>query len=204
MIAANQIPNILTMVRIFLILPFAICVYGQQYFEALIIFFVAGLSDGVDGFLARQFNWKSRFGAIADPLADKLLLMTAYIMLALMMRIPVWLVVLILARDFVIVVGALLYHFFVSHYEIQPSLLGKACTLTQIVYVLLVIIYLAELPMPYWAVTNGIWLVAGITSLSGIHYLIAWGLKAYRLKSGEVDKLSFNKKAPDKEVKENK
>jgi len=185
MLPANQIPNVLTIIRILLIIPFALSVYGEQYLQALIIFFIAGLSDGVDGFLARQFNWKSRFGAIADPLADKLLLVTAYIMLAWTAQIPIWLVVLILGRDLFIVTGALLYHFFVSYYDIQPSWLGKTCTLTQIVYVLLVIVRLAELPMPLWAVENGLWVVTIITSLSGLHYLFVWGVKAFRLKQSE-------------------
>lgn len=185
MLALNQIPNILTVLRILLILPFALSVYESLYTQALIIFFIAGLSDGVDGFLARQFNWKSRFGAIADPLADKLLLITAYVMLMWTDQLPGWLLVLILGRDLIIVVGALLYHYFVSHYEIKPSLLGKACTLLQIVYVLTLMISLAGWPMPLWAIDYGLYLVAFITSLSGIHYLVSWGLKAYRYKSSE-------------------
>jgi len=186
MLTINQIPNILTVIRILLIVPFAVCVYEQEYLAALIIFFIAGLSDGVDGFLARQFNWRSRFGAIADPLADKMLLITAYVMLAWTAQIPMWLVLLVLGRDLAIVIGALLYHFFISHYEIQPTLLGKTCTLTQIVYVLLVIVNLAELPMPPWAVQNGLWVVTVITSLSGIHYYIVWGKKAYRQRHANV------------------
>jgi cardiolipin synthase len=181
MIAANQIPNILTIVRIILVVPFAICVYSEQYIEALVLFFVAGLSDGVDGFLARQFNWKSRFGAIADPLADKLLLVTAYIILAWTQQIPLWLLLLVLGRDLFIVLGALLYHFFISHYDVKPSWLGKACTLIQIVYVLLLMMSLASLPMPIWAVEYGLWAVAIITMLSGAHYFCIWGIKASRI-----------------------
>ena len=182
MISANQIPNILTVIRLLLILPFAIAVYASMYKEALLIFFIAGLSDGVDGFLARQFNWKSRFGAIADPLADKLLLITAYIMLVWTQQLPLWLLFLILGRDLLIVVGALLYHYFVSHYEIKPSIWGKACTLFQIVYVLALMIDLAGWPMPDWAVNYGLYLVALITTISGVHYVGVWGRKAWRLK----------------------
>jgi cardiolipin synthase len=180
MFALNQIPNILTVLRIILILPFAFAVYQANYTHALLIFFIAGLSDGVDGFLARQFNWKSRFGAIADPLADKLLLITAYVMLMWTNQLPLWLLLLILGRDLFIVIGALLYHYFVSHYEIKPSIFGKACTLIQIVYVLTLIISLAGWPMPVWAIEYGLYLVALITGISGIHYCIAWGYKAYR------------------------
>lgn len=182
MFALNQIPNILTVIRILLIVPFAFAVYYAMYLEALLIFFVAGLSDGIDGFLARQFNWHSRFGAIADPLADKLLLTTAYIMLVWTGQLPLWLLILILGRDLMIVIGALLYHYLISHYEIKPSLLGKTCTLIQIIYVLAVMISLAEWPMPYWVTEFGLYLVSVITCLSGIHYLSVWGKKAFYAK----------------------
>tara|TARA_R110001592_G_scaffold52649_9_gene161342 strand:+ start:51579 stop:52139 length:561 start_codon:yes stop_codon:yes gene_type:complete len=182
MFALNQIPNILTVLRIILVLPFALAVYQANYLIALLIFFVAGLSDGVDGFLARQFNWKSRFGAIADPLADKLLLITAYVMLTWTGHLPLWLLLLILGRDLIIVIGALLYHYFISHYEIKPSIFGKACTLFQIIYVLALIINLAAWPIPPWAIEYGLYLLALITSISGLHYLILWAYKAYRYK----------------------
>lgn len=188
MIAANQIPNLLTIMRILLVIPFAMSVYSAQYMQALVLFFVAGLSDGVDGFLARQFNWKSRFGAIADPLADKLLLVTAYLMLALTDQIPMWLLYLVIGRDILILAGALGYHFFISHYDIKPSWLGKTCTMLQIVYVLLVMMSLADLPMPLWAVSNGLWLIGLITLLSGVHYYLVWGIKAYRYKQLGSDK----------------
>lgn len=175
----RQIPNILTIVRICLIVPFALFVYREDYVSSLVVFFIAGLSDGVDGFLARQFNWKSRFGAIADPLADKLLLMTAYIVLALTAQIPLWLTVVVIARDLVIVVGALVYHFAISHYDIKPSIYGKTCTLAQIVYALAVIIQLASFPMPQWVIENGMWVVLAITLVSGVHYLLTWSKKGW-------------------------
>lgn len=181
MLSANQIPNVLTIIRIILIVPFAVFLFQHQYLEALVVFFCAGLSDGVDGFLARQFNWRSRFGAIADPLADKLLLITAYVMLAWTSQIPIWLVGLILGRDLVIVCGALSYHYFVSHYEIKPSWFGKACTMSQIIYVLVVIVTLAEIPMPELVVIYGLWLVAGITLFSGLHYIGVWTWRGWHV-----------------------
>lgn len=176
----RQIPNALTILRIILIIPFAGYVYRQEYGSALVIFFIAGVSDGVDGFLARQFNWKSRFGAIADPLADKLLLMTAYIVLALTEQVPLWLTAVILGRDFIIVIGALIYHYFISHYDIKPSIWGKACTMAQIVYALALIINLAGFPMPDVVAEQGIWVVLAITLVSGTHYLASWSLKGLK------------------------
>ncbi len=180
MISARQIPNMLTILRIGLILPFAVCVYRSAYLEALVVFFIAGLSDGVDGFLARQFDWKSRFGAIADPLADKLLLITAYIMLGWTAHIPLWLTFVVLARDLIIVVGALIYHYFIRHYDIRPSIWGKLCTLVQIVFALAVIIKLAEFPMPGWVVEQGVWLVLAVTLISGMHYVTTWGYRGWK------------------------
>ena len=182
MIPVNQIPNMLTVIRILLVIPFAMSVYSAHYLQALVLFFVAGLSDGVDGFLARHFNWKSRFGAIADPLADKLLLVTAYVMLAWTQQIPMWLLYLVIGRDVLILAGALGYHFFISHYDIKPSWLGKTCTMVQIVYVLLVMMSLANLPMPQWAVSEGLKVVGLITLVSGAHYYIVWGVKAFNFK----------------------
>lgn len=186
-IALNQIPNILTVLRILLVIPFALSVYYDHFRQALLIFFVAGLSDGVDGFLARQFNWKSRFGAIADPLADKLLLITAYLALAMSGELPWWLTLMVLGRDVLIVLGALSYHFFIGPYDIKPSWAGKTCTLIQIVFVLAVIMSLAELPMPDWVLQRGQSLVTTITLFSGIHYYVVWGRRGWREKheSGE-------------------
>jgi len=175
----HQIPNILTLLRIALIVPFALCVIRGEYETALLVFFIAGLSDGVDGFLARQFNWKSRFGAIADPLADKLLLITAYVALAWTAQIPMWLMLMILGRDLIIVVGALVYHYWISHYDIKPSIFGKACTLAQIVYALAVIIKLAGWPMPDLVVQQGLWVVMAITLVSGIHYVTVWTYRGW-------------------------
>ena len=133
----RQIPNFLTFLRILMVLPFAASLHYEYYRQALALFFIAGLSDGIDGFIARRFNWKSRFGAIADPLADKLLLITAYVVLTVMGHLPLWLTVLVFSRDIIIVVSALGYHYLIGRYEMKPSLLGKLSTFSQIIYVLI-------------------------------------------------------------------
>ena len=91
----SDIPNLITVVRILLVVPVAWALLQQQYVIALVLFFVAGVSDGLDGFLAKQFNWTSRLGAILDPLADKALLVTCYAALAWVGLLPVWLLVLV-------------------------------------------------------------------------------------------------------------
>lgn len=170
----HQIPNLLTVLRIVLIVPFSYFLVTQQFQSAFLVFLVAGVSDGVDGFLARQFNWRSRFGAIADPLADKLLLVTTYILLTWLGEIPLWLVLLIFGRDLVIVVGGLLFHYRVHHFDVQPTMLGKICTFIQITYVVLLLLHLAGYAALGSFASFGVYIVAGITLISGLHYILIW------------------------------
>ncbi|PAV25085.1 cardiolipin synthase [Tamilnaduibacter salinus] len=178
--AWNWIPNALTLVRIVLILPFAMSLYHGDYRFALVVFLAAAITDGVDGFLARQFDWGSRLGAIADPLADKALLITAYLMLTLTSVLPVWLFVLVLGRDLLIVLGGVAFHFLVGRFDMAPSIPGKLNTLVQILVILAIVMRLAGLPMHSWVLPWGIWLVAAMTLFSGIHYGVVWGLRAWK------------------------
>lgn len=174
------IPNALTLLRILLIVPFAMALLETQYRLALLVFAIAALSDGFDGFLARYFNWHSRLGAIADPLADKALLITAYLMLTVTGVFPLWLFVLVLGRDLVIVTGGLAYHYFIDQFDMEPSWLGKLNTLIQILVVLAVIILEAGLPMQPWVLTWGVDLVAVSAVVSGLHYVIVWTGRAWQ------------------------
>lgn len=177
-IEKRHIPNILTFARLLLVLPIMWCLYVEYFRQALLLFFIAGLSDGVDGYLARKYNWKSRLGAIADPLADKFLLVAAFVTLTLMGEISWQLGLLVLGRDLVIVIGALIYHYRFGRFDITPSYLGKLSTLLQITFVLVVVMTLAGLPMPEIAITGGQWLVGVVTLLSGLHYTLIWGGRA--------------------------
>lgn len=174
------IPNALTFMRIILIIPFAGALLDGQYRLSLVIFFVAALSDGFDGFLARYFNWRTRVGAIADPLADKALLITAYLMLTITGVLPVWLFVLVLARDLVIVGGALAFHYGIGRFDMAPSVPGKINTFVQILVALAIIILLAGWPMQPWVIDAGVWLVAASAVFSGVHYVVVWSLRAIR------------------------
>lgn len=174
------IPNALTFLRVFLIVPFAIALWEGNYRPALVIFVLAAITDAFDGFLARQFDWRTRLGAIADPLADKALLITSYLMLTLTGVLPVWLFPLVLGRDLLIVAGGLAFHYWIGRFEMQPSLLGKFNTLVQILVVLAIIVMLAGLPMQSWITEVGILLVAISTVVSGVHYVVVWSYRAWR------------------------
>jgi cardiolipin synthase len=174
------IPNALTFLRFLLVVPFAVALWSQDYRAALVIFFIAAATDAFDGFLAREFDWRTRLGAIADPLADKALLIAAYLMLTLTGVLPYWLFWLVLGRDLLIVGGGLAYHYGIGQFDMQPSLPGKCNTLIQVLVALAIIVLLADLPMPPWVRDVGIWLVAVSTVVSGAHYLVVWGMKAWR------------------------
>lgn len=176
------IPNALTFLRIMMIAPFAAALLAKEYRLALVIFFVASATDAIDGFLARHFDWRTRLGAIADPLADKALLITAYLMLTLTGVLPPWLFALVLGRDLVIVGGGLAFHYGVGRFDLQPSIPGKLNTLIQILVVLAIIVLLAGLPMPSRVLDAGILLVAVSAVFSGGHYIAVWSLRAWRIK----------------------
>ncbi|UZE95002.1 CDP-alcohol phosphatidyltransferase family protein [Alkalimarinus alittae] len=175
----RHLPNLLTFLRIILVIPFAACLYFEYFKQALILFFIAGLSDGVDGFLARQFHWKSRFGEIADPLADKLLLVTAYVMLTIAGHLPIWLTAVVFGRDIIIVSCALIYHYWIGAYEMKPSMISKLNTFVQIVYVLAIVVSLSGFDMPLSFLYYGVWAVAALAVLSCVQYAYVWGRKAY-------------------------
>ena len=177
LLSRRQIPNVITAMRVLLVIPIAVGHYYEEYRNALFLFFVAGVSDALDGFLARRFNWRSRFGAIADPLADKLLLVTAFLFLTLNGQIFLWLMLLVFLRDLVIVAGALAYHYLRGAYDMNPTWLGKLNTLIQIAFVLMIMLHQAGVAMPVAALIWGPWLVALITAASGMHYVILWGRK---------------------------
>ncbi len=176
------IPNALTFLRILLIAPFAAALMAKEYRFALVIFFLASATDAFDGFLARHYNWRTRLGAIADPLADKALLITTYLMLAITGVLPAWLFWLVLGRDLLIVCGGLAFHYGVGRFEMQPSLPGKLNTLIQILVALAIIILLADLPMQPWVMDVRILLVAASAIFSGAHYIGVWSLRAWRAK----------------------
>ena len=174
----SDIPNLITVVRILLVVPVAWALLEQQYLLALVLFFVAGVSDGLDGFLAKQFDWTSRLGAILDPLADKALLVTCYAALAWVGLLPVWLLVLVVVRDLVIVAGAVIYNFRIERLDADPTLISKLNTVLQILLVLMVITQqLSDWFAPAW-LTVLIYAVTVSVLWSGLDYVITWGRRA--------------------------
>lgn len=147
---------------------------------ALILFAIAGISDGLDGFLAKHYHWQSRLGSILDPIADKLLLVASFATLSYLQLLPWWLFFLVMGRDLVIVIGALAYHNAFGEFELKPLWSSKINTLLQILLVLLVMVqaqWFSELDA---VITIGIWLVVASVINSGSEYVMVWGLSAWR------------------------
>lgn len=171
------LPNLITLIRIILLVPLSILLVKQEYSVALILFVIAGLSDALDGFLAKHFSWVSRFGAILDPLADKALLVITMSILAYNQQISWLLLAVVLFRDIYIVAGAYYYHYRLGPYEMHPSYLSKFNTFVQLLLVtsLLVSLGYTSLAPMYLKVLVILTYISTISS--GVHYSWVWGNK---------------------------
>jgi len=176
----QHIPNFITLLRILLVPPILWLILQERYGWALSLFLVAGISDGIDGFLAKRYGWTSWLGGILDPLADKLLLMGTVLVLAWTELLPYRLVALIIFRDLLIVGGALAYHFWFEPVEATPLLVSKLNTVLQIVLVLAVICDRSLWMLPDPMLTALIATTALSTALSGAAYVWEWSRRAWR------------------------
>ncbi len=167
-----NIPNFITLLRLILIPIIIIYLLQGRYELALVLFIIAGLSDALDGFLARALKQKTLLGAILDPIADKLLLDSIYILSAYLELMPDWVAVIVVSRDIFILIGFIILTFFKKRLEVKPSIPSKMTTASQIITVICV---LGGLPQEIVAVV--IYLTAGLTIFSGLHYLYQ-GLKS--------------------------
>ncbi|QMT58867.1 MULTISPECIES: CDP-alcohol phosphatidyltransferase family protein [unclassified Legionella] len=176
----KYIPNALTLLRLIIIAPFLFFLYRHEYVIAFYLFIFAGLSDGLDGFLARSFNWQSFFGSFVDPLADKLLIASSFISLALIGLLPWWLVVLVFLRDLTISLGVVAWYQFVRRkLDFQPTLLSKINTALQLILVTSCLFELAYFEFPSYLITVLIILTTFTTAVTYIDYIWTWGKKAY-------------------------
>ena len=175
----KYLPNIISIIRILLVIPTVNYLWHNEYGKALTVFFVAGVSDVLDGFLARRFGWVTRLGSILDPLGDKLLMTAIYFTLGLMGQLPVWLVVLVIGRDLVIIAGAVAYRLLVKEITMQHLLISKLNTGFQILLVLILIFYRTfPSQIPVQVINILIYLVAFTTLASGIAYVLIWTQRA--------------------------
>lgn len=170
-----NIPNTLTLGRIVLVPLVVWLIVTHEMTAAFVLFLLAGFSDAADGYLAKRFQWRTELGAYLDPIADKLLLMTSYLFLAIpsypaRVKVPVWLAVLVLSRDFLLLLVALLLILTTGKKAFPPTWCGKVTTVTLIATVLIVLCAnLWDWPRPVVLLAFGA--AATMTVLSGFDYV---------------------------------
>lgn len=180
----KHIPNTLTLFRFVLIAPFLVYLYQQEYTNAFYVFLVAGFTDGLDGWLARHFHWQSPLGSFIDPLADKLLVTSSFISLALIGALPWWLVILVFLRDLTICIGVLAWYWFIQRQlDFEPTLLSKINTTLQITLVTICLFELAFFEFPAYLTSTLILFTAITTAATYIDYVFTWGKKAYSIEN---------------------
>jgi cardiolipin synthase (CMP-forming) len=174
----RQIPNLITSVRILLIIPIAVALLRHDLLLALGLFCAAAASDLLDGFLAKRFGWQSALGSVLDPAADKLLLATSFVVLAIMHLVPLWLMATAVARDLIIVSGAIAYRLWLGPVQVRPSNLSKINTLCQALFILCVIARQQFSQPDPWAIVALGALTFLTTAVSGIDYVLHYGKAA--------------------------
>lgn len=174
------IPNIITILRMLLVPLVVWAILQSNYTLALVLFVISGISDGVDGFLARHFHWVTRLGSLLDPLADKFLLVSSYLTLGWMGQLHYDLVGLVIFRDLWIILGFTIYYLMFKEAHFAPTLISKLNTLLQIILIVLVLLYLSILPVAPWVLLLFEYAVLTTTLLSLIDYTWVWGKRAYQ------------------------
>lgn len=177
------LPNAISLLRIVLIAPILYYIVGARYELALALFFIAGFSDGLDGYLAKTFNWHTRLGALLDPIADKLLVAGAFVTLASQGLLPVWLATLVVLRDVVIIGGAITYNFLIRPVQGEPTKISKLNTMFELLLVLSVLGRAAYgWPDEITIVVLGAAVLVTVV-ISGTDYVWSWSQRARRSKA---------------------
>ncbi|MCK4952154.1 MAG: CDP-alcohol phosphatidyltransferase family protein, partial [Gammaproteobacteria bacterium] len=184
----SDLPNLISAVRILLILPIIVLLVREQFVLALVLFVIAAVSDVVDGYLARRYGWTSWLGGWLDPVADKSMQISVYILLAWLTLIPVWLVVAVIARDLIIVAGGLVYYFRIEKVEAEPSWTSKINTAIQMLLVVVVLFDQGVYQLPDSWIDILIYVVLGSILLSGAGYVTTWSKRAWHITNAKSAK----------------
>ncbi|MGB5579757.1 MAG: CDP-alcohol phosphatidyltransferase family protein [Woeseia sp.] len=174
----HWLPNAISIMRIVLVPPILWLLHGGRYAEAVVLFVIAGFSDGIDGWLAKRYNWHSRLGALLDPIADKLLIAGVFFLLVTAELIPLWLGIIVILRDVVIVGGATAYNFLVRPVQGEPTRISKLNTALELLLVVFVLCRAAfDWPPPISVTVLGAAVLVTVV-VSGIDYVMAWSRRA--------------------------
>lgn len=174
----SNIPNLICFARIALVIPIIRLLWQEQFLLSLLLILIAGLSDILDGYLAKKNNWRTYLGAVLDPAADKILLVSLFLTLQSMDLIPLWLTLTVILRDLMIVFGLGLYRYFVGVPQPKPTRISKFNTLLQLAFIILVILAQGiQFPFAILSMVCGS-LVFVTSILSGLDYWIIWSIAA--------------------------
>ena len=178
----SQLPNIVTVLRLILVAPVTYCLVEDLWLEAFVVLLVAGVSDTIDGALARKFGWTSKFGEIADPLADKLTFGMVVLILAIKGILPLWVMLIVIGRDVVISLGMVACRIILRPVSIEPTFASKVSTTIQIVVLLLLVLSMQDLVVSEWIqifLDPYAYTIVAVFALgSGIQYFYVWILRA--------------------------
>lgn len=179
----KQLPNLLTCARIIAVIPLFYCGLVELWPWVFWLFIFAGVSDALDGFVARRFDGITEFGKRADPAADKLLFAAVVIVLTTKGQLPIWLAIVLFGREGIILGGALAYRFLYKSIEVSPLFIGKVNTVVQIVLLLIIVGGLAEMHfigmLAVWVDPFGFGLLTVFAILSAAQYVFHWSRKAH-------------------------
>ncbi len=176
----RHLPNLISLLRIALVWPIASALEAGNHLTSLALFMIAGLSDGVDGYLAKHFGWTSELGKFLDPLADKLLLVTVFAEGAWLGFVPWWLTAAVVARDVFIGLGAMVFRLWFGPLHGHPIVSSKINTAAQLLYLFASMVNLAFRILPHAVLAALCFLALTTTAVSGINYLILFTRRAVR------------------------
>ena len=177
---ARWLPNAISITRMLLVVPVSWSIVHHRDEAALSLIVIAGLSDALDGLLAKRFGCITRAGAILDPLADKMFVAGSFLAATWAGLVPLWITVIVIGRDVVIVAGAMFYHLQVGDFRPQPSVLSKVNTVLQLLLVLTVVLQHYLHAVPRGLVPALVVAVALSTLASGADYFFRWGRRMSR------------------------
>jgi cardiolipin synthase len=176
----RHLPNLICLLRIVLVWPILVSIAHANYPLTLVLFFIAAMSDGLDGYLAKRFHWTSELGKLLDPLADKLLLIGVFLVATWYGLIPRWLTIAAVGRDVLIILGALAFRISCGPLEGRPMISSKINTLLQLLYVLAIVAH-AGYGLPPHSVLDALaWVTLATVLISGLAYVREFTRRALR------------------------
>jgi len=178
-VTLRWLPNAICIVRMLLVAPLVYLLVGHEYVAALGVLVVAGVSDGLDGYLAKTFDWRTRLGSLLDPAADKLLLVSAFVALTYAGLVPLALTEIVVGRDLVIVAGAITYQLLIAPVEGEPAAISKLNTACQLGFIFFTMVEAAFGWPPRISLVALGAAVVFTSIVSGLNYVLRWSRRAW-------------------------